>query len=136
MRHNHSLVRLGDSIFALGGVHVNGSQMSAVEKFNSTDNTWSRHPEVLLSNLTEGLAVTRFPVSALDCTDCKCGRVSRTERIFGGKMEKVCIRVFLILSLSRYTPFLGLLPSWKREIWNATETISHPTSTVSVVPPW
>ena len=91
MRHNHSLIRLGDSIFALGGVHVNGTQMSAVEKFNSTDNTWSRHPEELLSNLTEGLAVTRFPVSALDCTECKCGRVSRTERIFGGKMEKVCI---------------------------------------------
>ena len=90
MRHNHSLIRLASSIFALGGVHANGSLMSAVEKFNTTKNTWSRHPEDLLSDVTAGLAVTSFPVSALDCTDCKCGRVTKTKRIFGGTTVEVC----------------------------------------------
>ena len=44
--------------------------------------------------------------------------------------------MLFFFSLTRFNPFLGLLPYWRREIWNATETISHPTSTASVVPPW
>ena len=93
MRARHSVIQLGSTIFALGGVDVSGFQMSAVEKFHSTNNTWSHHPEELLSSATAGLAVTGFPVSALDCTHCKCGRVTRPERIFGGNPVKVCDQV-------------------------------------------
>ena len=89
MRAKHRLIRLGNSIFAFGGVNEDGSQMSAVETFNTIDNTWTLHDGKLSSDVSSGLAVTKFPKFGLDCTDCECGKVPLTERIFNGTTEKV-----------------------------------------------
>ena len=86
-RYDHRLIRLQDSIFALGGQVASGSPVSAVEKFESSSRSWSRHPEDLLS--TGRLAVTAFPVSALDCQDCSCG-VKKSARILQGGEAEVC----------------------------------------------
>ena len=89
-RYDHRLIHLEDSIFAFGGRDAQGSQVSAVEKFDSSSRTWSRHPQGLLSLETAGLAVLPFPVSAVDCSTCMCG-VKRSKRIYGGKEVKVIL---------------------------------------------
>ena len=87
-RYDHSVIHLEDSIFAFGGRDAKGSQVSAVDKFDSSSRTWSRQPQGLLSLETAGLAVVPFPMSAVDCSTCTCG-VKTSRRIYGGEEVKV-----------------------------------------------
>ena len=85
-RYDHSIIRLGESIYALGGRAANGSDITTVERFETSTNTWTPHPKDLLSALTGGLAVTAFPKSAVDCINgCQCGvKASKDTRIVNG----------------------------------------------------
>ena len=89
-RYDHRLIRLQDSIFALGGRVASRSPVSKVEKFESSSSSWSRHPEDLLSTTPGRLAVTVFPVSALDCQECSCGG-RKSARIIEGVDAEVCM---------------------------------------------
>ena len=73
-RYGHSLLRLEEVIFAFGGLLSNGSETSEVEWFDWSDLSWKKHGESLHSKNTSNIAVTSFPVSAVDChAGCKCG---------------------------------------------------------------
>ena len=86
-RYNHRLIHLEDSVYAFGGRDAQASQVSAVDKFDSSSRTWSRHPQGLLSLATAGLSVVPFPMSAVDCSSCMCG-VKRSKRVYGGEQVK------------------------------------------------
>jgi hypothetical protein len=87
-RSEHQLIRLGESVFALGGRAANRSQLTSVERFDESTMAWTEHTKGLLSNDTAGLAVTAFPPTAVDClVDCHCGRLKAeigSGRIIGG----------------------------------------------------
>ena len=110
-RYNHRLIRLQDSIFALGGQVASGSPVSTVEKFESSSSSWSRHPEDLLSTTTGRLAVTAFPVSALDCQDCSCGGKKSARILQGGEAEVCTVFIFqeqfVMLTFCRKDPIHG-----------------------------
>ena len=110
-RYSHSIIRLKDSIFALGGQIASGSPVSTVEKFESSSSSWSRHPEELSSTATGRLAVTAFPVSALDCQDCRCGGKRSARIIQGGEVEVFtflsCQEQLVIFEFSRKDPIHG-----------------------------
>ena len=73
-RHQHQLLRLEETIFAFGGLLGNGSETSVVEWFDWMDLSWKHHEQSLLSEKTTNLAVTAFPLSAVDCfAGCSCG---------------------------------------------------------------
>ena len=90
-RYGHSLVRLEQYIYVLGGKTVGGLGTTSIERFDSTTGTWTKHPETLLSSSTTGLAITTLPISAVGCDQgCQCGIAStRTERIVGGQEAEV-----------------------------------------------
>jgi hypothetical protein len=91
-RFSHQLIRLGHTVFALGGRAENGSELSTVEMFDADTSSWTLHPKRLLSNATAGIAVTAFPQTAVDClVECNCGRPSseRGMRIINGTEVKV-----------------------------------------------
>ena len=99
-RFDHSIIRLGESIFALGGQAADGSNNLPVERFATNTSTWTPHPQGLLSASTGGLAVTALPKSAVDCiNECPCGVAARKgTRIVNGKE-----------SLPAAYPWVGLL---------------------------
>ena len=91
-RSQHQLLRLEESIFAFGGLLRNGSETSVVEWFDWMDMSWKQHEQSLLSEKTTNLAVTAFPLSAVDChAGCSCGLAgnSRKGRIVGGSDAQV-----------------------------------------------
>ena len=99
-RFDHSLIRLGESIFALGGEAANGSSNLPVEMFVTNTSTWTPHPKGLLSASTGGLAVAALPKSAVDCiNECPCGvAATKGTRIVNGTE-----------SLPAAYPWVGLL---------------------------
>ena len=91
-RYKHQLLRLGDRIFSFGGETSNGSQTALVEWFDWTARRWRSHEHSLLSENTTQLAITPFPLSAVDCdVGCSCGqaRTSNKSRIVGGTDAEV-----------------------------------------------
>ena len=91
-RHKHSLIRLEETIFGLGGRLANDSQTSLVKWFDWTNLSWKENAESLLSKNSSNLAVTSFPLSAVDChAGCTCGRVNNLggARIVGGNEAEV-----------------------------------------------
>ena len=90
-RYGHSLVRLEQYIYVMGGKTVGGLSSSSIERFDLTTGTWTKHPETLLSSSTSGLAFTSLPISAVACDQgCQCGiALNRTERIVGGQDAEV-----------------------------------------------
>lgn len=90
-RFGHSLVRLEESVFVLGGNTVGGLSSSSIEKFDIATGTWTKFSDSLLSTSTTGLAVTTLPSSAVGCDlGCQCGvAVTKTERIIGGQQAEV-----------------------------------------------
>ena len=81
-RYGHSLLRLEEVIFAFGGLLSNGSETSEVEWFDWSDLSWKKHEESLHSKNTSNIAVTSFPVSAVDChAGCKCGLTESTGSV-------------------------------------------------------
>ena len=93
-RYQHQLLRLEETIFAFGGLLPNGSETSVVEWFDWTDMRWKHHEQSLLSENTKSLAVTAFPLSAVDCfAGCRCGIAGNlgSARIVGGTEAQVAI---------------------------------------------
>ena len=91
-RYQHRLIRLQDTIFAVGGKNSLGSPMSLIERFNPTTNSWEDHKEHTISKHTGEVAVTAFPLAAIDCAvGCKCGvsGVNTKSRIINGTEAKV-----------------------------------------------
>ena len=94
-RSQHQLLRLEETIFAFGGILGNGSETSAVEWFDWMDMRWKQHEQSLLSENSTNLAVTAFPLSAVDClAGCSCGLAGNlgNARIVGGTDAQVSIR--------------------------------------------
>ena len=95
-RSQHQLLRLEETIFAFGGLQGNGSETSVVEWFDWMDMSWKQHEQSLLSEKTTNLAVTAFPLSAVDClAGCSCGLAGNLDnaRIVGGTEAQVSIYV-------------------------------------------
>ena len=91
-RHGHSLIRLVETIFGFGGLLSNGSKSSLVQWFDWKTMAWENHDQSLLSENTTSLAVTRFPLSAVDChAGCRCGMAGTegSTRIVGGTEAQV-----------------------------------------------
>ena len=91
-RHQHALQRLGETIFALGGKMSNGTAPDSVEWFDWESRRWRQHDQSLLSKHTSTLAVTSFPLAAIDChAGCSCGRAGHLgkTRIIGGSEVQV-----------------------------------------------
>ena len=91
-RYQHTLKRIEDTTFALGGLLENGFKTASVEWFDWQDMTWKQHDTSLLSENTSFLAVASFPLSAVDChAGCKCGEAGSlgNARIVGGTEAQV-----------------------------------------------
>ena len=91
-RYQHTLKRIEDTIFALGGLLENGSATASVEWLDWKAMIWKQHGTSLLSKNTSFLAVTSFPLSAVDChTGCTCGVAPSlgNARIVGGTDAQV-----------------------------------------------
>ena len=90
-RFGHSLVRLEQYVYVIGGKTVDGLSSTTIERFDVKSGTWTKHPEALFSSSTAGLAVTTLPISAVGCDQgCQCGIAStKTERIVGGQEAEV-----------------------------------------------
>ena len=94
-RHHHQLLRLEETIFAFGGLQGNGSETSSVEWFDWMEMRWKQQEQSLLSENTTSLAVTAFPLSAVDClAGCSCGLAASlgNPRIVGGGDAQVTLR--------------------------------------------
>ena len=91
-RQQHQLLRLGETIFALGGILSNGSKTALVEWFDWSVMKWKHHGQALVSEGTAHLSVTAFPLTAVDChAGCSCGLVNNkgNSRIVGGTETQV-----------------------------------------------
>jgi len=91
-RSRHTLVRLGDEVFAMGGVSPDISAPPSVERFNMVDKEWEKYSEDLFTTSTTGLMVTEFPMSSVDCSSgCQCGIASnpRKVRIYNGSETEI-----------------------------------------------
>jgi len=109
-RNHHVLLRLEDFIIAFGGFLSNGSETSAVQWFNWTAMRWKHHEQSLLSENTKSLAVTAFPLSAVDCfAGCRCGIAGNlgSARIVGGTEAQVAIGKDICHCFYRRMPFPG-----------------------------
>ena len=74
-RTHHRLIRLENTVFAIGGLTSDGGKPKTVKTFNTLTRSWENHSE-LQSHHTGELAVTAFPLSAVDCVaGCRCCRV-------------------------------------------------------------
>ena len=90
-RFDHRMVVLGQTTFAFGGRQQNDSslELNTIEIFNASTESWTLHPERLLSKATSGMASTALPLSAVACNQgCKCG-VQTDARIIGGDTARV-----------------------------------------------
>ena len=84
-RAQHSLVRIGDQIWAIGGKDSSGTSLSKIAEFNKTTNTWTELNQRLHSTNTTELVVSPYPTASLDCVpECRCGMTRPSARIFGG----------------------------------------------------
>ena len=110
-RIQHSMIKIEDRVWALGGIDSNNNTPSKIAEFNPTTNSWEEIPQELHSTNTSELVVTEFPTSAIDCVpECSCGKANRNERIYGGSEAEV--RNFFVNLLSPFSrPMLtpGLL---------------------------
>ena len=97
-RYQHKLLRLGDSVFAAGGKDRTKVQPSVVRVFNVDAQRWEDSSEHLKSGETGEVAVTPFPLTAVDCVEgCQCGKASSgtaSSRVVGGHGVKVKLLLF------------------------------------------
>ena len=88
-RFQHSLIRIADVIYALGGISTEGPEHT-IKKFNANTNAWESSDERLMSNNTEKLMVLPFPMSTVDCVaQCTCGVPPAKSRIHHGEAAEV-----------------------------------------------
>ena len=97
-RYQHKLLRLGDLVFAAGGKDGTTVLPSLIRVFNAGLQLWEDSSEHLMSNNTGELAVTPFPVTAVDCVEgCQCGRAASglaSSRVVGGNDIEVKLIMF------------------------------------------
>ena len=105
-RCQHRLVRIEETIFALGGLTEQNKDARTVMKFkkgnctNKGDNEycWTKHGigrgnGSLFSKDVANLVLTSFPQSAIDCgIECQCGIEKSKTRIIGGEESDVCTK--------------------------------------------
>jgi hypothetical protein len=96
MRQNHKLIRLGEAVYGIGGTTIKGENPSIVKIFNSEKKSWENHSSNLMSSATGEVAVTPFPLSAVDCVgshhSCQCGvtpGTARASRVVNGEETEV-----------------------------------------------
>ena len=113
-RYQHKLLRMGDSVFAVGGKDRTKVLPSVVRVFNVDAQRWEDSGEHLKSGETGEVAVTPFPLTAVDCVEgCQCGRAASgpgSSRVVGGDEIKVKLVLFykiLSVHVFRQTPGLG-----------------------------
>ena len=103
-RVQHSMIKIGDRVWALGGRDSNNNAPSKIAEFNSTTSSWNELDQELQSTNTSELIVSQYPVASLDCVPaCHCGIANRKERIFGGSEAEVRITPAFV----NLKPFLG-----------------------------
>ena len=89
-RIQHTVIRMNERVYALGGVDSNNDTPSKIAEFNTTTNAWYELTQELHSTNTSELVVTPYPISSLDCVpECRCGIAKRDSRIFGGSVAEV-----------------------------------------------
>ena len=95
-RFQHKLIKLGDQTYAVGGKNNTRSQLTLVKLFNKNSRTWENHSEHLKSISTGDLAVTPFPITAVDCVEsCQCGRpAAGSSRVVDGDETQVDMSLF------------------------------------------
>ena len=96
MRSQHRLVRIEDTIFALGGLTKEKKESTTVMKFkegcdvNLDKGCWIEHEKNLFFKAVANLVITSFPQSAIDCgIKCQCGIEKSKKRIIGGVESEV-----------------------------------------------
>ena len=114
-RYQHKLLRLGDSVFAVGGKDNTTVLPSAIRVFNAVLQVWEDSRELLKSNDTGEVAVTPFPLTAVDCVEgCKCGGAASgpaLSRVVGGDDTKVNWSMFqslqCLIHQANYWPWVA-----------------------------
>ena len=94
-RYQHGTSRLGNQVYAFGGLDSDNIATNKIAVFDNKTNSWNDLNQELHSSNTSELVVTPFPVSSLDCVpECSCGAANKAERIFGGSEAEVKIYHF------------------------------------------
>ena len=97
-RYQHKLLRLGNSVFAVGGKDRTAVLPSVVNVFNVDSQRWEESSQHLKSGDTGEVAVTPFPLAAVDCVEgCQCGRPASgltSSRVVGGDEIEVKLILF------------------------------------------
>ena len=89
-RFQHSVIKVEDRVWALGGKDSSNTVPSKIAEFDQTTKSWNELNQELKSTNTSELVVTPFPVSSLDCVpECRCGVANRNGRIFDGSEAEV-----------------------------------------------
>ena len=109
-RSHHSLIKVEDRVWALGGRDSGNTPPSKIAEFDPVAYAWSELTQELHSSDTSELVVTPFPVSSLDCvSQCSCGVANEKGRIFGGSETEVRNTSSQLKMLFRSMFTLGLL---------------------------
>ena len=112
-RVQHSMIKIEDRVWALGGRDSSNTAPSKIAEFDPTSSSWNELAQELQSTNTTEVIVTPYPVASLDCVpECHCGIATRRERIFGGSEAEVRITPSLWqpnAPFFRSIPILGLL---------------------------
>ena len=117
-RYQHRLIRLGESVHALGGRNGSGHLISVVRAFNKETQGWEDQNNHLKSDKTGESAVTPFPLTAVDCVNgCKCGQAASSQnpnRVVNGNEIQVNHLINLVLRVFRMH-FLSQIqnPGWQ-----------------------
>ena len=91
-RTRHSLIKMGEEVWALGGRDSSGQATKRIAVFNPATDSWTDRPEKLQSTHTSEITVTPYPASSLDCVaQCQCGETNTKARIFNGGPVEVRI---------------------------------------------
>ena len=113
-RFQHAMIKIEDSVWALGGKDSSNNAPSNIAEFNTTTNAWKELGRELHSKDTSELVVTQFPLSSLDCVpECQCGVANKEERIYPENEAEVrntlgiCLQIFRIQAHSH--PWIAAL---------------------------
>ena len=111
MRFQHQLVRIEETIFALGGLTEQKKDERTVMKFKKgtcdekgATYCWTKHETNLIFKDVANLVLTSFPQSAIDCgIQCRCGTERSKKRIIGGVESEVCTKDSICSSIEIVT---------------------------------
>ena len=87
-KFHHTSIRLGDKIYAFGGMDSNNGTSPKIAAFDAENTSWYELSQELHSTNTSELVVSNYPSFSLDCVrECDCG--IRKNRIFDGSETEV-----------------------------------------------